>query len=164
LSFARNDNIICNVPIALDTFQFQNNGTRSSIGVKSHLNYKNNNFSANASIKYVFSKFENDIQKLQPNMLYPPFNFEVSGLYKFNFGLNARLDLIYSAGINSYNSTAQEIASTKNVFLTNIYFEQVFDEDRIYVMVNNLTNEIYYNYFNLPNSGINFLMGVLLTF
>lgn len=164
LSFARTNNLICNVPIAPDTFQFQNYYSKTSLGINTLMNYTNKNFTVNAEIEYVISNFENDIQKLQPNILYPPFRFEIYGEYDFKFGLNTRINFVYSAGINSYNSESNKIEPMQNVFLTNIYFEQIFDKDRIYVVINNLTNEIYYDYFNLPNSGINFLMGVLLTF
>jgi hypothetical protein len=81
LSLARNDNLICNIPIAQDTFRFENFGSKTSLGIKPRLNYQYRNFTAIACIEYVLSKFENDIQKLQPNMLYPKFNIEVYGLY-----------------------------------------------------------------------------------
>jgi|GEM_PF-1546598 len=164
LTMSMNDNLICNVPIAADTFQFQNTNSIANMGVKSQLKYNNHNFSVCGNIEYVFSKFDDNIQKIQPNIIYPKFNFELYGVYKFDFGLNARLNFVYMTGVNSYNSTTKQIETTKNVFLTNLYFEQVFDKDKIYIIVNNLTNEIYYNYFDLPNSGVNFLMGVLLTF
>jgi hypothetical protein len=164
LTISKNDNLICNVPIAVDTFQFQNTNSIANMGVKSQMKYNNHNFSIYGNIEYVFSKFNNNIQKIQPNIIYPKFNFKLNSEYKFDFGLNARLNFVYMTGVNSYNSQSKEIETTKDVFLTNLYFEQLFDKNRIYIIINNLTNEIYYNYFNLPNSGVNFLMGVLLTF
>ncbi len=164
MNYSRTDNLICNIPLAQDTFQFQNYYSKDNFALKLHLNYANRNISLGSDIEYVYSKFRNEIQKIQPNIIYPPFNFQFNGQYQFDFSLIVKLNFVYYAGVNSYNSGNQSIQAVSNVFLTNIYFEQVFDKDRIYFIINNLTNEIYYNYFNLPNSGINFLMGVLLTF
>jgi long-subunit fatty acid transport protein len=113
------------------------------MGVKSQMKYNNHNFSIYGNIEYVFSKFNNNIQKIQPNIIYPKFNFKLNSEYKFDFGLNARLNFVYMTGVNSYNSQSKEIETTKDVFLTNLYFEQLFDKNRIYIIINNLTNEIY---------------------
>ncbi|OGU59427.1 MAG: hypothetical protein A2X64_00750 [Ignavibacteria bacterium GWF2_33_9] len=157
------DNLI--YPNYLDTltYQMKSDASCSALGGSLDLYYNLFGIKFSSLTKVYFIDFSDENLSLVQNFRFPKFSETLSVSFLFNFGLNITLQDNFRTGLASYDYTNHKNITLNNMNILDLYLQQKIYTEQIFLAIRNLTNQYFEYNFRMPESGLNFLLGISLT-
>lgn len=162
--FSTGNNVLYPSPSDSGKFTYLSAGLVKAVNLYCNFEIYWFNFKLANLFSFALLNTNNSEIQLEPTYRVPKLADAFTMDYQFDFGLDLQLQANYNSGIRIFNQQESAIEYTKKSIIFNFQAQQKFSNQYFYINLKNLTNEYYeYNY-GIPEAGLNFQIGIILSF